>query len=540
MQTLNFQCGHCGNLMAVGLEYLGQQVRCPHCGGIVIAPREAPIPASSPPLQPMFRVETDSSEDIFSETPPGDSLFDEEPVSPLLPPSYSAPGVSPFDEPYNNAPSLEDLPPEPAPPEPRNDVPEVTPSFGAGVLSMSLDGPPGASSNAQEAFAEAQAAPEEEVIPSAEFYHNGLAGTSSQAATSPLAPEPTSPVVVPTPAVTPTWNVSPAAASTSPASPSVPPSSPQPTAQEPLPLPVTPMFQQPFTPDPPAPREKARSGGGGMGLFLPLVVLPLVLYAVGMTAAVVFLYSRLTSVPTNANPFEQMPDVDGDDPGVKLKKLTLRFGKQDALAELPPRQVIGLKETLQIGDLEVTPLKVERREVRIFDERQGADGKPEPLPSAPLVLTLRVKNCAEDYRFTPMDNFFDRHWSGKSGSTPLTILLAGTQPFFGGPAKWVPQKRDTKRREFREWLEGRSNGDPRGLGPGESTETFVCTDGGDEATTKYLFGETLEGRKVGKPYSGNLLWRVQLRRGLITLGGKRYPATCVIGVRFTSRDYLAG
>jgi hypothetical protein len=526
--------------MAVGLEYLGQQVRCPHCGGIVIAPREAPLPASSPTQQPIFSVETDSSEDIFSESPPGDSLFDEEPVSPVFPPSYSSPGVSPFDEPYNDTPSLAELPPEPAPPEPENGAPEVPPSFGAGIPSLSLDGLVSPSSDAQEAFPAAQPAPEEDSIPSAEFYHNGLASTSSQAATSPLAQEPTSPVVVPTPATAATWNVSPATSPTSPGSPSAPLSSPQQPAQEPSPLPVTPQFQQPFTPDPPSSRERTRSGGGGIGLFLPLVVLPLVVYAVGMTAAVVFLYSRLTNLPVNANPFEQMPDVDGDDPGVKLKKLTLRFGKQDALAELPARQVIGLKETLQIGDLEVTPLKVERRVVRIFDERQGKDGVPEPLPSAPLVLTLRVKNCAEDYRFTPMDNFFDRHWTGKSGSTPLTILMAGTQPFFGGPARWVPQKREGKRREFREWLEGRSNGDPRGLGPGESTETFVCTDGGDEATTKYLFGETLEGRKVGKPYSGNLLWRVQLRRGLITLGGKRYPATCVIGVRFTSRDYLAG
>jgi hypothetical protein len=524
--------------MAVGLEYLGQQVRCPHCGGIVIAPREAPVPTSNPSQPPFFGgEEAHASEDIFSETPPSDSLFDDEPMPP---PSYPSPSVSPFDEPYNTPSRLEDLAPEPAPPPPQpqpqperewpsTPAPAPPTDLGGPIPSLSLDdAKPGGTGFA--AIPDALAA-EEEVMPVAEVYRNGKATgppVENVPATLPYAPEGASSAAVPA-----AWGVAP---TPTPAAP--PPSAPAP--MEPLPLPVSPAYQQPFTPDPPAPRERTSSSRGGIGLFIPLFVMPLILYAIGMTLAAGFLYMRLTSVPPNANPFEQMPDVDGDDPGVKMKKLTLRFGKQDALAELPPRQVIALKETLQMGDLEITPLKVERRTVRIFDERQGKDGEPEPLPSAPLVLTLRVKNCAADYRFTPMDNFFDRHWNGKSGSTPLTILQAGGQNFFGGPAKWFPQKREGKRRDYREWLEGRSNGDPQGLGPGESTETLVCSDGGDEPTVKYLFGESLDGRKVGKPYSGNLVWRVQLRRGLITIAGKRYPATCVVGIRFTSRDYLKG
>src|SRR3954468_5525969 len=41
MQTVNFQCGHCGNLMGVSVEFLGQQVRCPHCQQVVVAPASA-------------------------------------------------------------------------------------------------------------------------------------------------------------------------------------------------------------------------------------------------------------------------------------------------------------------------------------------------------------------------------------------------------------------------------------------------------------------------------------------------------------------
>ncbi|MFQ3652164.1 MAG: hypothetical protein SNJ75_17745 [Gemmataceae bacterium] len=540
MQTLNFQCGHCGNLMAVGLEYLGQQVRCPHCTGIVIAPREVASPTGIQTHPPLLRTrDPHDAEDIFSEAPPpSDSLFDEqlsppEPMSPppdYEPPSYSSPqytspeytppSVSPYEEPYSAPSQLADWESEPSPPA------AATPP----LVDRSTQAPPPADYPVEASLGSAPS----EIEPSsnAEMY-NGKASTALPGQTPAASIESSIESAASNPQAN--WWEAGVAAQPAPATGSA-------ATKESLTESVRqlPMVEQPFTPEP-TPRSRTSKSGGGMGLLFPLFVMPLILYAIGMTIAAGFLYLRLTSIPPNANPFEQMPDVDGDDPGVKLnKKLTLRFGKQDALAPLPEQQIIGLNETLRIGDLEVTPLQVERRVVRIFDERQGKDGEPEPLPTAPLVLTLRLKNCAEDYSFTPMDNYFDRHWNGRTGSTPLTILQAGTLQFFGGPAKWAPLQRDGKRREFREWLEGRKNGDPIGLKPGESTTTFVCTDGADEATVKHLFGESLDGRKVGKPYQGNLLWRVQLRRGLIQLGGKRYPATCVIGVRFTSRDYLPG
>jgi len=48
METLTFQCGHCNQLMAVGADFLGQQVRCPHCQQVVIAPSH-PAPTSPSP-----------------------------------------------------------------------------------------------------------------------------------------------------------------------------------------------------------------------------------------------------------------------------------------------------------------------------------------------------------------------------------------------------------------------------------------------------------------------------------------------------------
>ncbi len=49
METVQFQCGHCGSMMGVGQEYLGQQVRCPTCQQVVFAPTaSAPSPESDP------------------------------------------------------------------------------------------------------------------------------------------------------------------------------------------------------------------------------------------------------------------------------------------------------------------------------------------------------------------------------------------------------------------------------------------------------------------------------------------------------------
>src|SRR5947209_2691562 len=52
MLTVNFQCGACGKLMAVGVDFLGQQVRCPHCQQVVIAPGARPATAPAPPPTP--------------------------------------------------------------------------------------------------------------------------------------------------------------------------------------------------------------------------------------------------------------------------------------------------------------------------------------------------------------------------------------------------------------------------------------------------------------------------------------------------------
>jgi hypothetical protein len=217
---------------------------------------------------------------------------------------------------------------------------------------------------------------------------------------------------------------------------------------------------------------------------------------------------------------------------------------KDATAKLPDNLIVPLGQTLELGDLEVTPLRVERRKIKILTE--GFE-KPEPSRFDGLVLVLRLKNVSKQWAYVPLDNYFDRKWNpGEAGgSPPLTQLEAGPQRFYGGPVTWVPLIRTSKNTPpRREWVEGSRRVDARGvaqpLQPGQAEEFFVCTDAFDPdkapAIARYLFGVDENNQAVERAYQGNFLWRVHLRRGVIDWKGRPKPATAVIGVTFTDRD----
>src|SRR5215211_4501921 len=97
MQTVNFNCPHCGNLMAVGTNLLGRNVRCPHCKQVVRAPAAAgdqpagqasapQAPPLTPHPPPQFRVPApgEHHESIFGERHDED-LFGSEPLKPRMP-----------------------------------------------------------------------------------------------------------------------------------------------------------------------------------------------------------------------------------------------------------------------------------------------------------------------------------------------------------------------------------------------------------------------------------------------------------------------
>jgi hypothetical protein len=102
MQTVNFNCPHCGNLMAVGTNLLGRNVRCPHCKQVVRAPAAPgeplvqnpapPVSTPAPPPTPKFDLPqtVEHHESIFGERHDED-VFGSEPPKPTLPPVPAPP-----------------------------------------------------------------------------------------------------------------------------------------------------------------------------------------------------------------------------------------------------------------------------------------------------------------------------------------------------------------------------------------------------------------------------------------------------------------
>jgi hypothetical protein len=186
--------------------------------------------------------------------------------------------------------------------------------------------------------------------------------------------------------------------------------------------------------------------------------------------------------------------------------------------ELPDEWKTALGRPVKIGSLEVTPIRVEKKVVSVMQEGR----RPVPGKHESLVLHLEVRNLSDKFAFVPLDNYFDRQYTPSAAPPPFTCLEVGPEVrYFGGQAKWLkfPDR-------GREWLEGRVNRDLSGLAPGQSAQTFVCTDGNDDKLAERL-----------KDYEGGLVWRVHVRCGPVPFQDKLVAATAVVGVAFSDRDY---
>jgi hypothetical protein len=247
-------------------------------------------------------------------------------------------------------------------------------------------------------------------------------------------------------------------------------------------------------------------------LFIALVLIPLISYAVLATIAIVILYTR----PQPPHPLEAMPD-EGDLKGAKRQKPTSVFHQRvDPEELLPDKLRVPLGRTLQLGDLRITPEKVELRHIEI----RTPGFRREASPHASLVLHLLLENSSQDLAFAPTDPYFDRRWRGLSdGSKPYTYLELNGRRLFGGPLRWKAGQPP----EAREAIEGQEY---LLLRPGESTTALVCTDP-QAQVEKLLAG-----------YHGRLLWRVHVRRGLVQVGRREVPATAVVGVSFRDTDIV--
>jgi phage FluMu protein Com len=464
MQPVQFQCGHCGKLMAVSSQHLGQQVRCPHCQQVVIAPPAAtsgtPTPSAPAPGLAETVLHTPApggaAEDIFSAGNVPNELFS-----------------------FSETPRLE-IPAESLPPTLAGDSgvpppPQSQPTL-ASTLPWAAQQPAGEQPG--------PSVPLEQGESTAVLPGGGAAPWTSGAITD----------------LTETL--------------------PPPPAQ----APYNESLRQPAG----ASAQAARQTETKAPWFLLLVFCPLLLYSIVISIFAFFIYRNNQQLhELFRERFDKMPDV-GDDPGVRKGKkvsLTDRYKAELATLPLPEYLCTTLGKPLRVGQLQVKPTRVERKRVAVVVE----SSRPEPCTNDSLVLYLNLKNLSDEYAFAPLDNYFDRYWRpGVDMIPPLTLLEVGNkQRFYGGPAHWYPRGDANNRRE---WVKGRRDQADL-LQPGEEKEMFVCTDGYDDKAAAVLFGE-----RPGEEYNGSFLWRVRVRRGLVRVGDKDYPATAVVGVRFSSSD----
>jgi len=464
METVNFQCGHCRQVLAVSKEHLGQQVRCPHCQQVVVAPLPSPPPEQPPAPVPLFpdtlempyRSAPEEYESIFSAPTESEDLFGghpsgrvEMPQEVVIPPA--APPAEQTAAPPTVVPNLE-----------LQAAPPVTPGLPPADAALSF-------------------------IPGG----NTTLASTGEAPPIPetIAPFPQAPAPLP-----PTE-----AAST--------------TGEEDL----ASVFRG-------GPVRTSRGGGW----HIAVVIMPLISYSVLATivAAIYFVRYRSAAVDRDQeqkeqyHPLEFLPDLQGDHPTGKKSKISiLEVPLPDPNVSLPPQLRVALKETLRVGDLEVEPLRVERGRIKISDTPTG---RAEESETEALKLYLRLKNVSGDLPFYPIDRYFTRRYDPLRDRPPYTQLIVGGQHFYGGAADWSAKVR----RMHNEYVVGQEAYE-RQLQPGEDLTTFVCTDPNDTKLAKAL--EPGPGKK-------NIEWRIHLRRGAVTIKGRRIPAACVIGVEFAENE----
>lgn len=240
-----------------------------------------------------------------------------------------------------------------------------------------------------------------------------------------------------------------------------------------------------FEPDPEALAMPATMPRRGRS-WAPTLLLFLVPYALVATVAVGWLLWKQPR--SDQHPLEWLLDQQPSDGGPKQIKHDL---------PLLERQKTSLGKTMKIGEVvELTPTELE-----LSPEKDK------------LTLTMLVKNTSADLRFNPIPTTFlrpngyvyldlgkDRAYSGK---------LAYRKPigFFAGLA--AMRKR------------GQAKPFDGVLSPGETMIVTLTTLPRDDAVVKKL-----------PDYRGPILWRIEVRRGLVEIAGKPVSATCVIGIEF--------
>jgi hypothetical protein len=219
---------------------------------------------------------------------------------------------------------------------------------------------------------------------------------------------------------------------------------------------------------------------------MTLLMILLVPYALVSTGVIAWLLWTHPRKPPH--PLEWLIDQQPADGGPKQIKHDL---------PLTEKQKTSLRQPIEVGGVvEVTPLSIEL------------------APAGDqIVLGLKVRNISQDLRFNPLPQSF---------LVPMgyTFLEFGTHRIYGGRLAW--QRAGSLRQRLRARLREAEEGPFAGvLLPGEEMLVTLTTSPRDEATVRKIVD-----------HRGLLLWRLEVRRGLVEVRGQPLSATAVIGIEF--------
>jgi hypothetical protein len=465
MQTVSFNCPHCQKLMGVAVDLQGQEVQCPSCGRTLVAPTNAePLVA----FDDVTKVSSESHESIFGE-------HHDEDVFGTPPPKVDVPGGV-------------------------EAVSGLMPTSLAPGHSQFAVYPPGVPQPDVPAPVEVVAAP-----PPATFEFSS---------------EPSTSVPEPAPWQSPNGEAAPApviAPEHWPAASETPTSEPPPPASESLAW--APSAADAAEVDarrraPSAERRKASN-------FALAIVVP---WAVIATGCAIYYFLQYTNRSAAEHPMANIPDIFAQyEPATRRKLSRSVNGMPPVDAPLPDGLMVRLGQTLRVGDLEVTPERVEVGRIKMHTVMQDGESNVSDLGEA-LILHLRVRNVSSGVWFHPTDPVFDRLYDRRQGSAkPYTQVIANGYHSYGGA---IDVLGTNWQRVKRKYVEGQDY-DDRPLPPGEERGTIICTDPQDPKAI-----ESVRAQPAGEP----IVWRVQLRRGLTTFRGQELSTCAVIGVQFNSSD----
>lgn len=254
-----------------------------------------------------------------------------------------------------------------------------------------------------------------------------------------------------------------------------------------------------------APREPAPPRDDDLTQFKPkarkdrsvlllIALIFLVPYALTMTFFVIWL---LIVKPNSTDGLEYLRDPEPSPKQGAPRPTMRKRPPHDAPVASHRKATIG--QTLTVGDLQVTPLRVAATK----------DGD--------LKLVFRAKNVGAKVAFQPMSLIYVNEIKARDKLyTFLEARSKSMDPVYGGDLAYH-KTRDAK----------------------DAPEGFALLGPGDEVTVAIITHERFRKGPVAaiaESKGDDFTWRVQVRRGFVKVDGKNVSATTVIGVDFSSAD----